>query len=408
MNVNVFCYENKIYPIYISKNSNTQVLNVLLITSEEKSHYVFIKDFDRLMFSKAKTKDQHKKFFCMTCLQNFTSGEILSNHKKQCLLINGCQAVNYESGTIKFINYEKQVPIPFKIYADTECFLKRTNSYEGEYTIKYQEHYPNSIGAKLVCTVDRFTLPVIIFKGKKCVNKFIWWVINQNKRIKEIITNRFNKELIMTTQDEEIYNNSQICWICNEELNTDKVRDHCHITGKFRGAAHIQCNLKFKIPKKLPIIFHNLEGYDGHIIFKELNNFDVTIDVIPKTIEKYMSIVVNRNITFIDSTEFYKGTLDTLASNLDDKNFKYLMLEFNPDKLEILKRKEAYPYQWVDSYEKFNYLSLPPKEYFHSSLRDGKRDRSDGHISDEQYLHLKNVWDTFNFNKFEDFHNHYY
>ena len=193
----------------------------------------------------------------------------------------------------------------------------------------------------------------------------------------------------MTTQDEEIYNNSQICWICNEELNTDKVRDHCHITGKFRGAAHIQCNLKFKIPKKLPIIFHNLEGYDGHIIFKELNNFDVTIDVIPKTIEKYMSIVVNRNITFIDSTEFYKGTLDTLASNLDDKNFKYLMLEFNPDKLEILKRKEAYPYQWVDSYEKFNYLSLPPKEYFHSSLRDGKRDKSDEHISDEQHLHLK-------------------
>ena len=89
----------------------------------------------------------------------------------------------------------------------------------------------------------------------------------------------------MTTQDEEIYNNSQICWICNEELNTDKVRDHCHITGKFRGAAHNQCNLKFKIPKKLRIIFHNLEGYDEHIIFEELNNFDVAIDVIPKTIE---------------------------------------------------------------------------------------------------------------------------
>ena len=102
----------------------------------------------------------------------------------------------------------------------------------------------------------------------------------------------------MTTQDEEIYNNSQICWICREELNIDKVRDHCHITGKFRGAAHNQCNLKLKIPKKLSIIFHNLEGYSGHLIFKELNNFDVTIDVIPKTIEKYMSIIVNRNIKY--------------------------------------------------------------------------------------------------------------
>ena len=77
----------------------------------------------------------------------------------------------------------------------------------------------------------------------------------------------------MTTQDEDIYSNLQILLICNEKLNTDKVRDHCHITDKFRGAAQNQCNLKLKISKKLPIIFHNLEGYDGHIIFKELNKF---------------------------------------------------------------------------------------------------------------------------------------
>ena len=124
-------------------------------------------------------------------------------------------------------------------------------------------------------------------------------------------------------------------------------KGHCHITGKFIGVAHNQFNLKLKIPKKLPIIFHNLERYDGHIIFKELNNFYVTIDVISKTIEKYMSIIVNRNITFIDSNEFYKGSLDTLASNLDDKDFKYLMAEFSPDKLEILKRKDAYPYECI-------------------------------------------------------------
>ena len=105
-----------------------------------------------------------------------------------------------------------------------------------------------------MCIDDRFTLPVITFKGKNCINKFIWWVINQNKRIKEIITNHFNKEFIMTAQQEESYNNSQICWICNEELNADKVRDHCHISGKFRGAAHNQCNLKLRIPKMFPIL----------------------------------------------------------------------------------------------------------------------------------------------------------
>ena len=123
------------------------------------------------MFSRTKHKD--KKHHCMSCLQSFTTEEILSNHKKQCLLINGCQAVNCELGTIKFINYNKQIPILFKIYIDTGGFLKITKIEEGEHTKIYQEHIPNFIGAKLVCIDDRFTLPSVIFKGKDCINKFI-------------------------------------------------------------------------------------------------------------------------------------------------------------------------------------------------------------------------------------------
>ena len=77
-----------------------------------------------------------------------------------------------------------------------------------------------------------------------------------------------------------------------------------------------------------------------------------------------MSIIVNRNINFIESLQFHKGSLDTLASNLDNKDFKHLMLEFDTDKLEILKRKDAYSYEWVDSYEKFKYPFLLDKKYF--------------------------------------------
>ena len=109
----------------------------------------------------------------MSCSQNVTIEEILSDHKKQCLLINRCQAANYESGIIKFTNHSKEIPILFKIYADTECSLKRVSSYESEHTIKYREHIPNYIGAKLVFIDDRFTLPSITFKGKDCINKFI-------------------------------------------------------------------------------------------------------------------------------------------------------------------------------------------------------------------------------------------
>ena len=124
INVNVFGYQNKVFPLYVSKKSNEQELNVLLISNEEKSHYVFIKDFNRLMYSEVKTKNQHKKHFCMSCLQNFTTKEILNNHRERCLLINDTQAVKYETGIIKLKNYEKQIPMTLTIYADTECFLK--------------------------------------------------------------------------------------------------------------------------------------------------------------------------------------------------------------------------------------------------------------------------------------------
>ena len=242
---------------------------------------------------------------------------------------------------------------------------------------------------------DRYTLPSIIFKGQDCINKFITCVLDKQKWAQKITKKYFSKRLIIISEAEEIYNNSHIFWICKQELNADKVKDHCHTTGKFRGAPHNKYNLKLRVPKKLPIIFHNLQGYDGHIIFKELNNFDVDVAVIPKGIDKYMSIIVNRHTTFIDSLQFYNTSLDTLASNLNDEDFKYLVSEFGIDKLEILKRKDAYPYEWVDSYEKFKHPSLPEKKYFYSSLRDGKRDRSDGHISDEQYQHLQNVWKIF-------------
>ena len=286
------------------------------------------------MFSK--TKHRYKKHYYMSCLQNFVIEEILDQHKKQCLLINGCQEVNYESGIIKFKSSEK--PIIFKIYADTECFLERTNFYEGQNTIKNEKHTPYSRGAKFVCIDDRFTLPTIIFKGEKYINEFIKLIFRQKVWISQLIYQYFNKELIMTNEDEDICHNWHICWICKEELNTDKIRDYSTATGKFRGASHSKCHKTSGIPKKLPITFHNLQGYDGHLIFKELNNFNVDIEVIPKSIDKYKSIIVNRSITFIDSLQFCNNTLDALTSNLKDEDFRHLISEFGVDKLGILKR----------------------------------------------------------------------
>ena len=120
-----------------------------------------------------------------------------------------------------------------------------------------------------------------------------------------------------------------------------------------------------------------------------------------------MSIIINNSIVLLDSLQFCKAPLDSLAGNLEDKDLKHLLSEYPKDKMEILKRKDAYLYEWVDSYENFNYTELSSKECFYSSIKDGKRYNDNAHISDDQYLHFKNVLNTFNFNTFKDYHNHY-
>ena len=135
--------------------------------------------------------------------------------------------------------------------------------------------------------------------------------------------------------------------VCNEKIikNKDKARHHCHITGKNRAPAHKECNSKLKIPRKLPIIFHNLEGYDAHIIFWDLNNFkDIDVQVIPKSSERYMSIILNRKIISLDSLQFLKSSLDFLAGNLQESDFKHLLSEFSADQLKLLRKKDSYPW----------------------------------------------------------------
>ena len=150
ININVFSYDDSvIHPIYISNKNFNNHMNLLMIHKENKSHYVYIKDFNRLMFNK--TKNKNKKHFCMCCLQCFSSENVLVKHKENCLIIDGEQRVKLSEGVIKFLNYFKQLPAPFKIYADFECILKETGVSEEiidkniSYAKKYQNHIPCGI-----------------------------------------------------------------------------------------------------------------------------------------------------------------------------------------------------------------------------------------------------------------------
>ena len=122
------------------------------------------------------------------------------------------------------------------------------------------------------------------------------------------------------SEEEEQFRSSNTCWICEKLIDDDdeKVRDHCHVTGKFRGAAHWSCNINLQLTKKVPVIFHNLRGYDSHLIFNELDKFDVKINVIPNGLEKYMAFFLNKNLVFIDSMQFMNSSLEKLVKTLTD------------------------------------------------------------------------------------------
>ena len=135
----------------------------------------------------------------------------------------------------------------------------------------------------------------------------------------------------MSEEEEYLFQQSNSCWICKKLINHDdeKVRDHCHITSKFRGAAHWDCNINFQLTKKILIIFHNLKNYDSHLIFSMLHKFNLKINVIPNGVEKYMAFFLNKKLVFIDSMQFMNSSLDKLVENLSDEDFKYLVKEFD-------------------------------------------------------------------------------
>ena len=178
--INVFGYENRlVFPIYISDQKFKDSMGLLLLIDNDKSHYVYIKDFDRYMFHK--TKNKNKNWFCRSCLQCFSRESVLIKHKENCLSINGKQSVKLEKGIIEFENYFKQIPVPFKIYADFECNLKNVECYEGTYTKKYHEHVPCSYAYKVVCIDDRFTKPIVAYRGENAAFEFIKVILKEYK-----------------------------------------------------------------------------------------------------------------------------------------------------------------------------------------------------------------------------------
>ena len=146
--------------------------------------------------------------------------------------------------------------MPFKIYADFECNEKilggSDKNSNTSYTEKYQTHISCSFSYKVVCVDDKFSKPIALYRGKNAVNKFIETILAEYDYCRGVIKKHFNKNLVMSEKDEQIFHLSNKCWICDKlfYVGNNKVRDHCHITRKYRGCAHSSCNINLKLTKK--------------------------------------------------------------------------------------------------------------------------------------------------------------
>ena len=250
------------------------------------------------------------------------------------------------------------MPIDFEAITKKVQGCKQSVEVENEknkrsYTEAYQTHEDCSSAYKVICCYDdKYSKPIQTYRGENAVYKFMEKMPEGVEYCKAVVKKRFNKLLVMTDNDEQCFRTMDGCYICGEKY-TDKdvrVRDHCHITGKFRGSAHQECNLKLRIKPediKIPVIFHNLRGYDSHFIMQQIGEIakkhphtnktgekqDLNINAIPNNMEKYMAFMLGNHLMFINSFQFMSSSLNKLVNNLPKDDLKYTSQAFKGKRL---------------------------------------------------------------------------
>ncbi|XP_044010191.1 uncharacterized protein LOC122853841 [Aphidius gifuensis] len=307
--------------------------------------------------------------------------------------INGKRVVRNHERKKKFKNSHKIVPY----YLNTECILKPIDhESKSMKTHEYQKHIPCSLGFYIKCSYNDSLSEFKFKRDVDCVEWFVDELFKTAKKVDNILSDI--KPLRLTYDEECSFFAAKICHICEKRFVEEniKVRDHDHITGAYRGAAHQDCNINYQDSCVIPIVFHNLSGYDAHFIIKSLNTrFPGKIELLPLNKENYISFTKHVDNTkiklrFIDSFRFMASSIDTLAKNLENSK-KKISRSFcmNNDEFELLTKKGVFPYDYLNNWDKFNDKQLPSKINFYSKLNDEN-------ISDELYNHASNVWEKFN------------
>ena len=396
--------------IHYIRNDIVHLLRVESEGGDSKSHYVYIKHIQRLLNLKCYSHGKEKRF-CPYCDKNVNAEDFFTKHVHECYkraCADGSLLRLPEEGAVmKFKNYKNKLERPFIVYCDTESTLQKTNETACK-SEKIHRHVTNSCCYYFVCTFDSSRNYIKTFEGENCVED----MIVELKELADtcVLEMRKNQEMKLTPEDKLDFENATTCSICGECFTEGEMtcRDHDHRTGKYRGATHAKCNINYFCNRYLPVVFHNLKGYDSHFIIRKA--YDIAkrmghpkISAIPNSYEKFMSFEIG-SLKFIDSFQFMASSLENLVDNLYEKgagnkykNFDNMKKEFSPEHLDLLCRKGFYPYEWMDSAEKLNHKGLPAKEEFYSTLK------KEG-ITEDDYNHATNVYEKLNCKSFRDYH----
>ena len=340
----------KINIAYKSKNNLTHERQIILlmISDGQKWYYLVVKNLSGLL--RVVTSNYKEDFYCLNCFHSYRTENKLEAHKKICENNDYCHVEMpiKNNNIIKYNHGEKSMKLPFVIYADLECLLEKMstciNNPNESSTTKINKHTPSGYSIFTHCSFDKSKNTLNYYRCKYCMKKFSK---DLREQVSKIINYEKKKMIPLTTEEKTYHNKQKICYICKKEFNNNdtagpsslehkknyKVRDHCHYTGKCRGAAHNICNLRYKEPKEISIVFHNGSIYDYHFIIKELvkeceGNFEclgkntekyITFSVpIKKKIENNKDLEITCKIKFIDSFRFMASSLSKLVDNLSE------------------------------------------------------------------------------------------
>lgn len=415
---NVKC--NHIHLLLLTEEvKSTTSENVLTNTAEVKTHYCYIKNLAKLVKMQC-TKSKTKIHVCDRCLHYFYSEQKLIDHQLYCVQQNNCRITmpekNY-SEYLSFHNYRKKMDVPYIIYADIESLLLPTITNDlnnGDIDCNkpsgaYQKHVAYCIGFYFHCRHNPTQSFYKSYSGKNCID----WFVNEIYKIGMLAAEQIKVIIPMNLSEIEQtkFNEATECHICEQKFNGDelKCRDHSHLTGKYRGAAHATCNFSYREPKIITIVFHNL-NYDLHFLIEKIaSGFEGKMDIIPINSENYISFskeiantafdFANQNynnekmkLRFIDSFRFLPESLLKLASYLPKDKLSITKNEWkqlSPENLNMLCTKGIYPYDYMDCESKMSDQQLPPKEAFYNKLNNHS-------ISNEEYQFAQSVWKEFN------------